>query len=383
MSLNWPWALAALLAFPLLLGYRWWTRRRRRREALRMSSVSIIRAALPGRSLWRRRIPLWLFAAGLVVLGTGAARPQASVIVPSEAATVMLAIDVSASMCSTDVQPNRLTAAERAAKEFIEAQPDKSRIGLVAFSGIAGVQVEPTTDKKALENAIDQFRTGRGTAIGLGILSALDQIAQINPNVPPIGVDLPPPVAEAAGQYEPDIIVLLTDGANTQGVDPVTAAEQAQARHVRVYTIGFGTTDPSPLVCSPNQIGSGGNPFGRPFGSAGGFNGQGGGGGGFGRRAQDIDENTLQKVATTTGGKYFQAKDAQELSQVLRDLPSVLVLQHRKVELTVWFALAGALLVLLGVGLAQWWNRSIPTGPLRTDLLAAPAAPAPRIAMQP
>jgi len=383
MSLNWPWALVALLAFPLLLGYRWWTRRRRRREALRMSSVSIIRAALPGRSLWRRRIPLWLFAAGLVVLGTGAARPQASVIVPSEAATVMLAIDVSASMCSTDVQPNRLTAAERAAKEFIEAQPDKSRIGLVAFSGIAGVQVEPTTDKKALENAIDQFRTGRGTAIGLGILTSLDQIAQINPNVPPTGVDLPPPVAEAAGQYEPDIIVLLTDGANTQGVDPVTAAEQAQARHVRVYTIGFGTTDPSPLVCSPNQIGSGGNPFGRPFGSAGCFNGQGGGGGGFGRRAQDIDENTLQKVATTTGGKYFQAKDAQELSQVLRDLPSVLVLQHRKVELTVWFALAGALLVLLGVGLAQLWNRSIPTGPLRTDLLAAPAAPATRIATQP
>ena len=85
MSLNWPWALAALLAFPLLLGYRWWTRRRRRREAVRMSSVALIRAALPGRSLWRRRIPLWLFAAGLVVLATGAARPQASVLVPSDA----------------------------------------------------------------------------------------------------------------------------------------------------------------------------------------------------------------------------------------------------------------------------------------------------------
>src|SRR5215472_15631070 len=147
MSLNWPWALAALAAFPILLGYRWWTRRRRRRAALKMSSVALIRAALPGRSAWRRRIPLWLFAAGLVVLATGAARPQASVIVPSEAATVMLAMDVSASMCSTDVLPNRLTAAQNAAKEFIEAQPDKSRIGLVAFSGIAGVQVEPTTDK--------------------------------------------------------------------------------------------------------------------------------------------------------------------------------------------------------------------------------------------
>jgi Ca-activated chloride channel family protein len=368
MFLNWPWALIALLAFPLLLAYRWWTRRRRRREAVRMSSLSLIRAALPGRSLWRRRIPLGLFAAGLVVLATGAARPQASVVVPAEAATIMLAMDVSASMCSTDVPPNRITAAEKAAKDFIEAQPDKSRIGVVAFSGIAAVQVEPTTDKKKLEAAIDQFRTGRGTAIGLGILTSLDAIAEINPNVAPTGVQVPDPVA-AASQYEPDIIVVLTDGANTQGVDPVTAAEQAQARHVRIYTIGFGTTDPSPLVCSPNQVGAGGSPFGgRQFG--GGPGGFGGGGGFGGRRAQDIDEDVLKKVAATTGGKYFQAKDSQQLSSVLHDLPSVLVLQHRKMELTVWFAIAGALLVLFGVGLAQWWNRSVPAGPLRTDLLA-------------
>src|SRR5687767_10006263 len=102
MSLTWPWALTALLAFPLLLAYRWWTRRRRRRETVRMSSVTLIRAALPGRSLWRRRIPIWLFAVGLVVLATGAARPQASVPVPSDSSTLLLAIDVSASMCSTD-----------------------------------------------------------------------------------------------------------------------------------------------------------------------------------------------------------------------------------------------------------------------------------------
>src|SRR6185312_510527 len=100
-------------------------------------------------SLWRRRIPLWLFAAGLVVLTTGAARPQASVPVPSNAASILLAIDVSASMCSTDVEPNRLTAAQKAAREFIRAQNDGSRIGLVTFSGIAGLLVEPTTDKEA------------------------------------------------------------------------------------------------------------------------------------------------------------------------------------------------------------------------------------------
>src|SRR4029453_1768280 len=139
MSLSWPWALVALVAFPLLLGLRWWMRWRRRREAVRMSSVALIRNALPGRSLWRRRIPLWLFAAGLIVLATGAARPQASVPVPTNSASILLAIDVSASMCSTDVAPNRLTAAQDAARGFIEAQEDGSRIGLVTFSGIAGL----------------------------------------------------------------------------------------------------------------------------------------------------------------------------------------------------------------------------------------------------
>jgi Ca-activated chloride channel family protein len=366
MSLSWPWALLALLAFPLLLAYRWWIRRHRRREAVRMSSLSLIRAALPGRSLWRRRIPLILFAAGLVVLAGGAARPQAHVIVPSSQTTILLAIDVSASMCSTDVAPNRLTAAQKAARDFIQNQPADAKIGLVVFSGIAGLQVEPTSEKKKLYDAIDQFRTGRGTAIGLGMLSALDAIAEINPNVAPTGVELPVPDAPAIGNFEPDIIVVLTDGANTQGVDPVTAAGQAAARHVRVYTIGFGTTQPAPLVCSPNQVD--GNSFfggGRPFGSAGGPNGP--GGGGFGRRAQDLNEDALQQVADTTGGKYFKAKDAQELGKVLKDLPSAVVLQHRNEELTVWFALFGGLLVLIGVGLAQWWNRSVQPIPLRTD----------------
>jgi Ca-activated chloride channel family protein len=371
MSLSWPWALITLLAFPLLLGFRWWTRRRRRRQAVRMSSVTLIRAALPGRSLWRRRIPLWLFAAGLVVLATGAARPEASVPVPSNSATILLAIDVSASMCSTDVTPNRLTAAQKAARDFIGAQPDGSRIGLVAFSGIAGLLVPPTTDKKTLLAAIDTLRTSRGTAIGLAILASIDAIAEINPNVPPTGVDLSGgdstgssgeangPAAGSTEDYEPDSIVVLTDGANTQGVDPVTAAKQAAERHLRVYTIGFGTTEPAPLVCSANQI-SGDAALGsnRP-GRTDAFGGRG--------RTQQIDEQALTKVAETTGGKYFQAKDSKALANVLLDLPSSVVLQRKNVEITVWFALAGALLVLVALGLAQWWNRTALPPPARRD----------------
>jgi len=355
MSLSWPWAMIALVAFPLLLGFRWWTRRRRRREAVRVSSVTLIRAALPGPSSWRRRIPIWLFAVGLVVLATGAARPQASVPVPANSATILLAIDVSASMCSTDVAPNRLTAAQKAAREFIKAQNDGSRIGLVTFSGIAGLLVEPTTDKKPLLAAIDTLRTSRGTAIGLAILTSVDAIAEINPNVPPTGVDVP--AGAATGEYEPDTIVVLTDGRNTQGVDPATAAAEAAARHLRVYTIGFGTTQPSSMVCSRDQI-SGDAAFrgDQPRG----------GGPGRGGRFQQIDEQTLTKVAESTGGKYFQAKDAEALSRVLLDLPSSIVFERQNVEITVWFALAGAAFVLVAVGLSQWWNRSrpVPTPPV-------------------
>lgn len=351
MSLTWPWALIALLAFPLLLGFRWWTRRRRRREAVRVSSVTLIRAAIPGRSLWRRRIPLWLFAAGLVVLGTGAARPQASVTVPSNAATILLAIDVSASMCSTDVPPNRLTAAQQAAREFIQAQDDGSRIGLVTFSGIAGLLVEPTTDKEALLAAIDTLRTSRGTAMGLAMLASLDAIAEINPDVPPTGVEVPGGGANSGdpGEYQPDVIVVLTDGRTTHGVDPVTAAAEAAARRVRVYTIGFGTTEPSSLVCTRDQI----------SGDAA-FRGDGQGLRGFGRRGDflRIDEKTLTQVAQITGGEYFQAENAEALSGVLLDLPSSIVLQRQNMEITVWFALAGAVLILMAVGLSQWWNQS-------------------------
>jgi len=355
MPLTWPWALIALLAFPLLLGFRWWMLRRRRRTAVRMSSVALIRAALPGPSPWRRRIPLFLFAAGLVVLAVGVARPKAAVVAPSDASSILLAIDESGSMCSTDVAPNRLTAAEQAAGDFVKAQRSGTKIGLVVFSGIAALKVEPTTNKDTLLAAINSLRTSRGTAIGEGILTSLDAIAQINPDVPPTGVDPPASSSSQPGAFEPDTIVVLTDGANNQGIDPITAAKQAAARHVRVYTIGFGTTVPAPFVCTANQI-SGGD----AFGDRGGPRGFGGGGFGGGRSVQSIDEDALTQVANLTGGKYFQAKDAKALNDALMNLPDTIVLQHKTVELTVWFALAGALLVLAAVGLSQWWNRPRP-----------------------
>ncbi|WP_155375085.1 VWA domain-containing protein [Catellatospora vulcania] len=348
MSLAWPWALAALIVVPLLLLVRWWLNRRRRKVAVRVSSIALIRAALPGRSRWQRRIPAALFGLGLLALGTAMARPQASLAVPQDSTAILLAMDVSQSMCSTDVPPNRLAAAKDAAREFVLAQDDGTRIGLVAFSGISGLLVEPTDDKQALLDAIDNLRTSRGTAIGQAILTSIDAIAEINPAVPPTGVELGAPDSPGSGTYIADTIVVLTDGANTQGVDPVTAAQEAKARGLRVYTIGFGTTDPAPLICSADQMapGSGARPEWR------------GGGGGGGRRAQLIDEDTLGEVAELTGGEYFRAQDAKQLVDVLTDLPSTMVVQKEDVEMTVWFVLAGALLAGTGVGLSLRWNRS-------------------------
>ncbi|WP_430783623.1 VWA domain-containing protein [Actinoplanes sp. G11-F43] len=352
MSLSWPWALLALLAVPLLLTARWWLNRRRKRSAVTVSSVALIRAALPGRTAWRRRVPVALFLAGLLALAGGIARPQASVAVPSNDTTILLAIDVSGSMCNIDIAPNRLAVASEAAREFVEAQEGDTRIGLVAFSGIAGLLVPPTEEKAPLLEAIESLKTARGTAIGQSILTSIDAIAEINPEVAGTGVELPAPATDGTPvDYQPDTIVVLTDGSNTTGVDPVTAAEQAAARRLRVYTIGFGTTDPQQMVCTADQVG--GDSFGRGNGFGGGFGGFGGGRGGN----REIDEEALTQVADLTGGRYFKAEDAEQLTDVLADLPREFGLTKQNVEISVWFLLLGTLLVSAAVTLSLWWNR--------------------------
>jgi Ca-activated chloride channel homolog len=354
MSFSWPWALLALLTVPLLLVARWWLNRRRKRAAVTVSSVALIRAALPGRTSWRRRIPVYLFLTGLLALAGGLARPQASIAVPSNNTSILLAIDVSGSMCSTDVAPNRLAVAVDAAREFVKAQNGGTRIGLVAFSGIAGLLVAPTTDKDALLDAIDTLKTARGTAIGQAILTSIDAIAEMNPSVAATGVDLGDTASNALGDFQPDTIVVLTDGSNTTGVDPVTAAEQAAARRLRVYTIGFGTTQPAQMVCTADQVSSG-----SAFGGGGGPRAGAGGG-----RNQEIDEAALTRVADVTGGRYFRAEDADQLTGVLSDLPREFGLHRENVEITAWFLLAGTLLAVTGAGLALWWNRApgVPRG---------------------
>lgn len=367
MTFTWPLALLSLLAVPLLLGAYLLQLRRRRKMAVKFSSVALIRAALPKRSAWKRHVPVGLFLASIAGLGVASARPQTALKVPLNRTSIILALDVSRSMCATDVAPNRLTVAQEAARNFVKAQDSSTRIGIVAFAGFAELVVPPTTDKKQLVQAIDNLTTARGTVIGAATLKAIDALAAVNPDVAPVDIasngaplapdpsGAPAPQPKGAdGTYVPDIVVLLTDGANTRGIDPIEAAGQAVDRRVRVYTIGFGTTNPTSMVCTSAQLG------GETF--DGGFGGGGGGfprdpGGGGGRSFLVIDEPTLTQVAEMTGGTFHKAEDAEQLRDVFENLPKQISLQKKQQEISALFAAAGALLGAAALGLSLLWNR--------------------------
>jgi Ca-activated chloride channel homolog len=354
VSFSWPWALLAILLIPLVFAIWWLTRRRRRRATVRVTSIALVRAALPGRSRWRRRIPAALLTLGLAVLAVGAARPQATVPVASSSATIMLALDVSGSMCSTDVKPNRITAAEQAASAFIKSQSGGPRIGLVVFAYFATILVPPTTDTQQLLKALNGLSVSFGTAIGEGILTSLGAIAQVDPSVPPTGATVSRP--RGAG-YADDVIVVLTDGSNNRGIDPQIAAKEAASRGVRVFTIGYGTDTPAPLACSQSQYG-GFSGLGGSGGFGGGFGGSGGGGGGGAGNPFDADYGALRQISKTTGGTFYRAQDASQLSHALARLPAAFTIIRKREDLASWFAGGGGLLVAAAVAGSLWWNRT-------------------------
>lgn len=360
MSLAWPYLLMLLIVPLLLLAYYLWILRRRTKNAVQYGSLSLILAAAPSTSRWRRHLPATALLLGLVSLSIGAARPQAVVEVPLSRTSIILALDVSLSMCSVDVEPNRLTVAQEAAKQFVEQRDDGTQIGIVAFGGTAELVVAPTNDTDDLVVAIENFTTSLGTGIGNATLRSLDAIAEINPDVERASIDLTGEVDRdaiaASGEYVPDIVVLLTDGANSQGVDPLVAAQQAFDRQVRVFTIGFGSDELAEMICEPSQIGPGS--FAPGFGFTDGRPDLGGTTLDELRPFLVIDEPTLQEVANRTGGEYYRAADAQELIEVFNQLPSQIVLQEQDEEITFAFVIAGALFLLSAFGLALRFNRS-------------------------
>jgi Ca-activated chloride channel homolog len=343
MTFIWPELLWFLLALPLLVAAYFVVLRRKKKLALRYASLGLVREAIGMGQRIRRHIPPLLFFAALAAMLLAMARPQATITLPTQHETVILAMDISGSMRATDVEPNRLVAAQNAAKQFVAEQPENVRIGVVAFAGTATVAQAPTRNREDVVAAIDRFQLQRATAIGSGIIVSLAAI------FPDQGIDVgtltygaetprrgekttappPPPKPVAPGSYASAVIILLTDGQRTTGPDSLMAAKMAAERGVRVYTVGVGT----------------------PEGKIIGFEG-------WSMRVR-LDEETLKEIARITNAEYFYAGNAVDLNKVYQALNAKLVLERKKTEVTALFAAVAALLAVVSAALSLAWFHRI------------------------
>ena len=334
--------------------------RRRQRYTVRYTSLALIRQANPPTSRLRRHLPFVLFFLAMLNLIIAASRPLSVANVPVGNTTIILAIDVSRSMCSTDVSPNRLLAAQSAARSFIQEKPPNTQIGIVAFSASAEILQLPIGDQEVLKDVLATMTTSAMTAIGSGILASLDAIAEVDPNVAPSKADdttairptRVPTNSNAPATYAPAIIVLLTDGSSNNGPVPAEAAQQAVERGIRVYTIGFGTWQGGELNCDATYgardlIGSTGQFLGdKPAG-----------GEAFDTVGFALDDETLKQISKMTGGMYYSAASAEELHKVLRSLPTSLHVRQEVTEIGELFAAGGALLAVIAITCSLRWNQ--------------------------
>lgn len=345
MHFLWPQFLWLLLALPVLVGLYVLLLRRKKKLAVRYASLSIVKEAMGTGPQWRRHIPPLLFLLAMAALLIAAARPVAVMTLPSNQQTIILAMDVSGSMRATDVQPNRLVAAQNAAKAFLNELPRHVKVGIVAFAGSAQVAQLPTVNREDLVTAIDRFQLQRATATGNAIVISLATL------FPDAGIDLQAlqggrdrqrgfaidqekketkdftPVAP--GSYSSAAIIMLTDGQRTTGVDPMEAAKIAADRGVRVYTVGVGTVDGETI----------------------GFEG-------WSMRVR-LDEETLKSIANKTSAEYFYAGTAGDLKKVYETLSSKLTVEKKETEVSALLALLAGALALLSAGLSMFWFNRI------------------------
>jgi Ca-activated chloride channel homolog len=319
VSFHWPLVLAALAALPILVALYLDRDRRRVASQAQFGNPDLLPNVVdrePGRL---RYLPPLVLLVALVFMIVGVARPHATVSVPREEATIVLAMDVSRSMKATDIEPTRLDAARVAAKTFLDDVPEKFRVGVVSFATRAVVGVAPTDDRELVTTALDTLKPGEGTAIGdaVALSVRVGQPAEQNVEVPPRA------------------IVLISDGARDGGqVDPEEAAQQAKRRGVPVYSVLVGTPDG---VVEEELTG------------------------GF-RRIIRVPPNpeTLEQVAKTSGGEFFSAPDAAGLSRVYEELGSRLGTRNEDREVTDVFAGLAAVLVLIAATTSAFLFRRVP-----------------------
>jgi Ca-activated chloride channel homolog len=337
LSFLWPAMLWGLAALPLLVLAYLWLLRRRKHSSLRFAHLGLVKEAMGARSAWRRHVPPTLMLVALAVLLLAAARPTAVISLPLQQETIVLAMDVSGSMRAADVLPNRLVAAQEAAKAFVAQLPRSVRLAVVSFAGTAAVVQAPTLSREDVVAAIDRFQLQRGTAIGSGIVLSLATL------FPEAGIDLsqitgqramPPGPNEkpkqdfapvAPGSYSSAAVILLTDGQRTTGPDPVEAAKMAADRGIKVYTVGIGTKEGETI----------------------GFEG-------WSMRVK-LDEDTLKTISNITRADYYYAGSAEDLKKVYQGLSTRLAVEKKETEITALFAALGALMVVLAGGLSVWW----------------------------
>jgi Ca-activated chloride channel family protein len=322
MSFAWPVALAGLAVIPLALVAYVFVQRRRSRYAMRFTNLDLLANVVDASPRWRRHVPPAVFLAALAALVVAVARPQMAMDVPEERATVVLAMDVSTSMEATDVQPSRLVAAQKAAATFLDKVPDELRVGLVTFSGTAQVVVAPTNEHQQVRDALGVLQPDGGTAIGDAI-----QISS--------GLGSRTDLAAAGTEKDPVVVLLLSDGEpSPETLDPIQAAQEANDRGVKVFTVALGTDEGT--VTLTDEFGN----------------------------EQVIpvppDRETLSQVAETTGAQFFDAPTEQALEQVYASLGSKIGTTTEERDVSYLFAAGGAALLLVAGGLSLVWFSRLP-----------------------
>ncbi len=312
--------VALVVGAALVAGY-WWLQRQRR-DALAAAGLA---PANPNRSGVRRHLPTALFLTALILLLVGLARPQATVAVPRATGTIVLAFDVSNSMKADDIAPTRLGAAQKAAVNFVDSQPDTVDIGVVAFDQGALTTQLPSDDHPATVAAINRLTTAGGTSLGQAILASLTMIVGKTVNLPGPNSDAPP---VDLGYWGSATIVLLSDGEDTGGPDALAAAELAANAGVHIETIGIGTVQGTVIEVDGYQI------------------------------ATALNEELLTQVAESTSGSYHRAENAADLDAVYQSLDLRITAQKEFMELTgVVVGIAVLLLTIGGFLMITWHGR--------------------------
>jgi Ca-activated chloride channel family protein len=343
MRFTWPLALLGLAVVPFAVWAHFAVRRRRMRFAVRYSNLDVLARVVEDVPAWRRNLPAALYLLALSVLLVGFARPEATVLVPRERATVVLVMDTSGSMKANDVRPTRLDAAKAAARTFMGQLPERFQVGMVSFADEAQILTQPTVDRAAVRAAIESLEAQGATAMGDAVVEALRlnrerpaATQSPRPLVPtPTPVPSAPPVGERRGREDLDAVLLLSDGYNTSGdIEPMEAAVRARDVGVPVYTIALGT--PDGVLQAPDAFGQ--------------------------IRSVQVppDYDTLRSIAEETDAEFFMAPNSDDLRKIYENLGSRIGFVRDKEEVTYAFAGAGLLLAAAGMVLSALWGGRLP-----------------------